>query len=524
LKAVIVSSGSDDSYTELASPGGSPTPERYAYYTSHMTAGNFSPPDPDMVGERWAEMWEERLEKNVPWGICFIQNLLDGPFWRDRALRERYDQVEAAVYLIGGWADYFPSSMLRIFANLEGPKRALIGPWGHQLPDVGIPGPRIEWLDDAFRWFDHWLKGIDNGIMDEPPLTIFVREYSEPATMRLEDPGAFRHEREWPLARREERRMYFRPGGVLEREPPGDGEAGEGDTLDYDPRVGVATGRHGNSWAQPLDQRIDEVHSLVYTSDPLDQDVEVTGNPRAVLHFSSTAGITLFVVKLCDVAPDGTSALVTKGYLNVAHRESHSDPSYIEPDQIYRVEIELLACAYRFKEGHRIRVDVASADFMNVWPTPEPCTNTILRTPEQPSHVIFPVVPAQDPSLREPDLEPSPHPLPKREEMEAPGFSITRDIIDDTVSMGYRTTRPWAPGRVSSGSITVSGDCPSRTIVRGDTRCTYAYQGRDIVVEAHCVTSSNEEAFHHTAQVEITVDGKPYFRKEWAVSVPREFV
>jgi hypothetical protein len=317
--------------------------------------------------------------------------------------------------------------------------------------------------------------------------------------------------------------MYLRPDGALSGEPPGDAEAGARNTLEYDPLVGVAAGRQGNSWAQPLDQRVDEIHSLVYTSDPLDQDVEITGNPRAVLHFSSTAEITLLVVKLCDVAPDGTSALVTKGYLNVAHRKSHSSPSYIEPGQTYWIDLELLACAYRFQKGHRIRVDVASADFLNLWPTPHPCTNTILRTPEHPSHVVLPIVPPQDPPLPGPDYGPSPHALPRREDMVAPGFSLTHDVIDNTMTLHFRTTRPWAPGRVNSGSITVSGSRPSHTVARGDTRRAYTYQGRDIIVEAHCVTSSNEEAFHHTVQVEITMDGKPYFQKGWSVSVPREF-
>jgi hypothetical protein len=524
LKAVIVRSGSDDPYTEWTNRGGSPAPELYAYYATHMTASNFSPPNPEMVGESWAEMWEERLEKNVPWGIPLVQNMLDGPFWRERAVRERYDQVQAAVFVIGGWADFFPSSLLRTFSNLKGPKRALIGPWGHQLPDVGIPGPRVDWLEDAFRWFDHWLKEIDNGIMDEPPLTLFVGAYSEPATIQVEVPGSFRHETEWPIARTEETSFFFRPDGAMIEDAPAKSESGARDLLVYDPRVGVAGGRHGNSWGRPLDQRIDEIRSLVYSSRPLDHDVEVTGNPRAVLYISSTARVTLFVVKLCDVAPDGTSALVTKGYLNVAHRDSRTPPSEIEPGQVYEIEVDLLACAHCFQAGHRIRIDVASADVLNLWPTPEPCINAVLRSPSHPSMVVLPIVPARDPPLPDPDLQPSPHPLPRRDEMHAPSFSITADVINSTLTYAFETMRPWAPRRVNRGSVTVSAEQPSHAIARGDTRRGYTYEGRDILVDAHCVTSSDEKAFHHTVQLEITVDGRPYAAKTWAVSVPRKFV
>ncbi len=460
LKAIIARSGTDDPYTEWTNPGGSPRPYMYENYSTTMTARNFSPPDPGEVGERWEEMWVERLEKNVPWGIPFIQNLVDGPFWRERSLRDNHDRVQCAVFVVGGWADWYHTPLLRTFANLNVPKRALIGPWGHLFPDGGIPSPRIDWLREALKWFDYWLKGIDTGVMREPPVTLFVREYSKPATIIMEDKGKFRCENEWPIARAQDTSMYFGEGGRLLRQPPMLGislrsTCGEGgqneceqsapppqDTLEYDARVGGCAGMHGGgpssiNWFMPLDQRLDEVQSLTYTTEPLEEDVEVTGLPRAILHFSSTANIMLFVVKLCDVAPDGTSALVTKGYLNVAHRESHSNPSYIEPGKVYEIKVELLACAYRFRKGHRIRIDIANADFLNVWPTPELCTNTIYRSAEQPSRVVLPIVPPRTSELPEPDLALSPNPPARRENLAPPKFSVSRDIINDTATVAY---------------------------------------------------------------------------------------
>ena len=525
LKAIIARSGTDDPYTEWTNPGGSPRPYMYTCYGPIMTASNFSPPDPEEVGDRWAEIWAERLEKNVPWGISFIQNLVDGPFWRDRSLRGNYDRVDCAVFVVGGWADWYHTPLLRTFAHLRGPKRALIGPWSHQWPDMGVPGPRIDWLREALKWFDYWLEGIDNGVIDEPPVTLFVREYSKPATILMEDRGAFRCENEWPMARTVHTPMYLRAEGVLGRDPSQEEET-DHDTLEYDPRVGASAGMHGGgpfniNWAMPLDQRADEIHSLVYTTEPLEEDVEVTGRPRAVLHVSSTAEITLFTTKLCDVAPDGTSALVTKGYLNVTHRKSHSNPSYIEPRVIYEIEIELLACAYRFKQGHRIRVDISNADFLNLWPTPKPSTNTIYRSTGRPSRIVLPVVPPQNPVLLEPDLKPSPHPAARREEMEAPAFSVSRDIINDTAAMEYRnsTGRGWS----NTARITVSEKDPSHVVVRADAHRGYNYTGKDIIVDAHCVTSSDKRAFHHTVEVEITVNDKRHFNKSWSVSVPRQF-
>ena len=520
LKAIIARSGTDDPYTEWTNPGGSPRLYTYECYAPIMTASNLSPPDPEEVGERWEQMWAERLEKNVPWGIPFIRNLRDGPFWRDRSLRGKYENVRCAVFVVGGWADWYHTPLLRTFASLQGPKRALIGPWSHQFPDGGIPGPRIEWLPEVLKWFDHWLKGVDRGVMDEPPVTIFVRRYSKPATIMMEDRGAFRYENEWPIARVQETPMYFAAGGTLRPTSPRADQAS--DALEYDPRVGTCAGMHGGgpfnvNWVMPLDQRPDEVYSLTYTTGPLDEDVEVTGRPRAVLYFCSTAPITQSVVKLCDVAPDGTSALVTKGYLNLAHRESHTDPSPIEPGRAYEVRVELLACAYRFDRGHRIRVDVAAADFLNVWPTPRLCTNTIYRCADRPSHIVLPVVPPQCPPLPEPDL--TLKPSARREDLEAPAFAVSRDIINDTGTVEYELS--YAPGWTHSASFTVSARDPAQAVVRSESNRASRCRGQDIVVKARCTTSSDADEFHHEVDVEITVDGRPHFAKSWTAAVPR---
>lgn len=523
LKAVIARSGTDDPYTEWTNPGGSPRPYMYTCYAPIMSAANFSPPDPEALGERWEEVWAERLENNVPWGIPFIQNLRDGPFWRDRSLRDKYDQVQAAVFVVGGWADWYHTPLLRTFANLAGPKRALIGPWSHQFPDRGIPGPRLDWLGQALKWFDRWLKEIDNGVMDEPPISLFVREYSPPATILTVDQGGFQHEDQWPPAPSQPTTLYLADNAALAPETTDDAA----DQIDFDPRVGAAAGFQGGgpfntNWTMPLDQRPDEVHSLVYTGQPLADALEVTGRPRVVLHFSSTARITLLTAKLCDVAPDGTSALVTKGYLNAAHRDAPAAPSYLEPGQIYEVEIEMLACAYRFREGHRLRLDIACADLLNIWPTPEPCTNTIYRGGARPSALVLPVRPPRDPSLPTPDLGVSPHPQPTREEMDAPQLSISRNPINDAATVHHEVA--YSPTWTSAADYTVSARDPAHVVVRTTTRQQHDYPGEKIVVSVQCDTESDACTFVHKVDIAITRNGRPYFNKTWSATVPREFL
>jgi putative CocE/NonD family hydrolase len=523
LKAIIARSGTDDPYTEWTNPGGCLRLYMYQCYAAIMAARNFAPPDPREWGERWEEVWQERLNKNIPWGMSWIRNLEDGPFWRERSLRGKYDKVKCAVFVVGGWADWYYTPLLRIFQNLSVPKRALIGPWCHQWPDQGIPGPRIDWQREAFKWWDYWLKGIDTGVMDGPPLTIFIREYSKPATILAEDKGEFRCENEWPIARTQYTPLYLRDNGQLRRQPPSEKEEGSGkDELQFDPRVGTCSGMQGGgpfniNWVMPLDQRPDEVHSLSYTSEVLTDEMEVIGLPRVVLHFSSTAEVTLLAVKLCDVAPDGTSALVTKGYLNVTHRESHDNPSFIEPGKVYEIEVELLACAYRLKRGHRIRLNIANADFLNVWPTPKLCTNTIYRGPDRASRIILPIVGAGTEPVPGPDLHLSPD-VPRIEELTRPSFCVGRDIINDLATSEYEN-----PEIKNKARFTVSAKNPANASLHSEGSFSCNYDGKEIETHATCLTESDAANFHHSVDLTVTIDGKEYFRKSWKESVPRGF-
>lgn len=525
LAAIIARSGTDDPYTEWTNPGGSPRPYMYMCYSPIMTVSNFSPPDPAEVGDRWEAIWADRLQSNVPWGIAFIEHLLDGPFWRDRSLRGHYDRVRCPVFVVDGWADWYFTPLLRIFSSLSVPKRALIGPWSHQWPDAAIPGPRIEWQSEALRWFDQWLKDVDTGVTREPPVTLFVSEHNPPASMRLMDRGSFRCETEWPPARAEATPFYLRAAGRLERAAPDEAAPDTGDRLDADPRAGLATGLHGggpfnDNWAMPLDQRLDEGVSLVYSTEPLAGDEEIIGQPRVSLHVASSARNALYAVKLCDVAPDGTSALITKGWLNAAHRDSHREPAALEPGRPVRLEFDLLACAHRVAAGHRIRVMIAGADFMNVWPMPERVRSTIFRSAARPSCITLPLAPPRTPPLPPPAIRPldSVPTVP-----EAPQhFTITRDVVNETQTLSYKVH--YTPQWFNEATVTVSAREPARAVIRGTSERRHTCAGKDIRVAATCVTESDANEFRHTVDLTVTINGRPHFARSWSRTVPREFM
>ncbi len=524
LKAIIVRSGNDDNYTEFIYPGGVLRPFVMWRYAPQMTAMNFAPPDPDLVGEKWSEIWEEHLRNNRPWGYGFIKHMLDGPYWRGQSLAPDYDRVRCAVFVIGGWADWYPTALLRAFSKLKVPKRALVGPWGHWWPEVHntVPGPRIDGHLEYKKWFDYWLKGIDNGVMDEPPVTLFKRQYKEPsARMYLEEPGFWQSEMDWPVPRTQYTPMYFHEGGRLSGERPAVSES-DSDRYEYDPAVGITSGIHAggsiNPWGMPVDQRLDQAHSLVYTSEPLEEDLEVTGNPTAALYLSSTADVAYFRVKLIDVAPDETAKLVRYGGLNATHRNSHSHPEPLETGAVHELKFDLKAMSYVFAKGHRIRVVVTGADMPNAWPTPKPASITLHRDSERPSHLVLPVVTAQNPELPAPALKPLANADP--DDLSQPKeYSITRDLVNNTTTLRLHVDRGTF---LVDSRYTVSSENPARATVNAKAVYTVDRPESEIQVTASELTTSNETSFRYVADVEVTVNGARHFNKSWSITVPRQ--
>jgi len=265
LKAIVVRSANDDVYTGFTNPGGCIRPWMFEYYAPLMNALNFAPPDPDLVGDRWSEIWAERLERSAPWSLGYIRNTLHGPYWREQSLAPDYHRVLCAVLLIEGWADWYATEELRAFRHLDAPKKVLIGPWGHYYPEEkeAFPGPRIDSRPLYLQWFDRWLKGIDNGVMQEPPVTVFVRDWQTPSLLCAEDAGTWRNEADWPPNRVQPTTMYLARAGTLSETAGDQGWV----RYSYQPSVGLTTGRRGlgstTPWAMPVDQRLDEANSVI---------------------------------------------------------------------------------------------------------------------------------------------------------------------------------------------------------------------------------------------------------------------
>ncbi len=205
LKAIVTICSTDDRYADdVHYMGGCLLGVEALSWAATMLAFNARPPDPAAVGERWRELWLERLDGSPPFIEAWLSHQLRDSYWKQGSVCEDYSAIECAVYAVGGWADPYRNTVLRLLEGLPGPRKGLIGPWSHNYPEDGVPGPAIGFLQEALRWWDHWLKGIDAGIMDEPMLRAWMQESAPPAAFYAERPGRWVAEPSWP-AEREQR-------------------------------------------------------------------------------------------------------------------------------------------------------------------------------------------------------------------------------------------------------------------------------------------------------------------------------
>ena len=375
LRAVLTLCASDDRYADdVHYRGGCLLAVDMLQWAVSMLVWNALPPDPAVAGAAWRERWLERLTVTPAFVEPWMSHQLRDDYWRHGSVREDYSAIEVPVYAVGGWSDGYTDAIPRLLTGLTVPRKGLIGPWSHAFPNDSVPGPEIGFLEEALRWWDHWLKGIDTGIMDEPMLRAWMQEYTPPAPHHRHWPGRWVAEPSWPppgAAR--DRRLYLQASGRLDGRP-GDGEERTHraeETAGLDAGSLTADGGFGD-W--PGDQRGEDGRSLSFTSPPLEEPAEILGNPRVRLSLSSDRPGASIVARLCDVAPTGESLLVTRDLFNLTHREGHDRAVPLVPGEAVTVEFPLKIIAHRFDAGHRIRLSVSTTYWPWMWPHPEPVT------------------------------------------------------------------------------------------------------------------------------------------------------
>ena len=372
LKAIAAVYATDDRYTDdMHFAGGALCALELAHYPLRILAMNALPPTPEPgePGDAFTERWLDRVRDTPPWVIQWLEEQHDGPYWRNGSARPDYDRIECPVLLVAGWRDGYRTAMLRLAKELRVPWQLLAGPWMHTMPDGGIPGPRYPFLEEVVHWFrSHLAPGETLQAGSPRPRTVFfLTGYDAPASPPASVSGNWMASDRWPEGVKDSV-LHLTGRGTLEAEPDCERVAV---VCPFDPAVGEMSGNwcppppgHG----LPSDQRPDEVRSAVFTSAPLQDPVDILGMPRVRFRVVHPGPGAIVAVKLADVAPDGSSQLVTRGSLSLAHRDSSTEPTPFPGDA--NVEIEFQATGWRFDAGHRIRLAVAGSDWPTVWPLP----------------------------------------------------------------------------------------------------------------------------------------------------------
>ena len=518
LKAIIPIYATDRRYTDdVHYGGGARRGIDFLDYPAYMVALNALPPVPSVYGEGWREEWLRRIEANEPWEIKWLEHQNEDDYWRRASVFFDYGAIEAATLVIAGHADGYRNMAFRAFERLQGPKKILFGPWSHMSPRLSMPGPRIDHVPVMIAWWRRWLSG-DAGVDAEPPISIFVRRWTDPEPDLGAYSGEWRAEPEWPPARLTDDR---RPLASTTRHHGG--AASPSDRLEIRGDVGVT----GSIWCAgtlpfglPWDQRPDEAFSLVYDW-PVAEETEIMGHPRVELTVAATAPVAFVCAKLCDVAPEGRSAMVTRGILNLTHRRSHEHPEPIPQGVSVPATIELDATSYVFEPGHTIRLDLAASDFPSSWPPPFGGTIEVDRAG---SALVLPVL--HGPPLLPPPVFERGHPEPSRPERVR--WEIREDVLarERTVTIDHGGVR----GRtgLADTSDRYWGEIGVRSHEPGNCRATarasleLGWDEATVRTEASATLRSDPYAWHLTIGLTVHEGDERIAERRWERSTARD--
>jgi len=350
------------------------------------------------------------LRDVAPYYYEWLAHPDDGPYWNFADIESKYDRIRIPALNLSGWHDegYGPIGAAR---NFQGTRQngslLIIGPWTHGAPSLAStwegeldfgPNAGLDYPALLLLWYDRWLKGIDNGVDKEAPVKLFVMGDNQ-----------WREEKEWPLARTRFTSYYLRSDRRLSTAKPGAGE--EPDRYTYDPLDPVVDPRQGT--LGPFDQSMFETRSdvLVYSTDPLERDVEVTGPIEAEIWASSSAKDTDFFVRLLDVHPDGKAYNLmspTLEVLRARYRNDESRPELLTPGKVELFKFRRMMTSNVFKAGHRIRIHITSSFFPHLDRNPntghafgsdaetQAADQAIYHDNEYSSRIVLPVIPREE--------------------------------------------------------------------------------------------------------------------------------
>jgi uncharacterized protein len=535
LKAIITVCSTDDRFRDDAHYMGGCLLNENLIWGSVLMSYNAYPPDPELVGGRWRAMWRDRLEHVTFFPALWLEHPRRDDYWKHGSVCENFSAINCPVYAIGGWADAYSNAIPRLLAGLEIPRKGLIGPWAHLYPHDGVPDPAIGFLQEALRWWDHWLKGVDTGIMAEPTLRVWMQESVPPKPFYNHRPGRWVAENQWPSPRITFKRHWL-DVGRLSSVPTVESQ------LDFcSPQTtGLGAGEwsgYGAPGDAPLDQRGDDGCSLTFDSEPLRESLEILGAPLVALEVAANRPVGLIAVRLNDIAPGGASTRVTFGVLNLTHRNGHEQPEPMEAGKRYPVKLRLNDIAHAFPAGHKLRLAISTSYWPIVWPAPEPLMVSVF-TGES-----FVDLPVRLPDPRDAALRPfEPPERAAAETTELRPASVRRIIERDRITNETIYTICNGLGELDSAELTrikdigleightlrrefrIGEEDPNLARAEVLQKTWFRRDGWQARVETRTRCSSNAEDFLLEADLTAYENDELFFTRTWTRRIKRDLL
>jgi uncharacterized protein len=531
LRAIASCYASDDRFADdVHYRGGLVLASDMLHWSVCMHGWQARPPDPAIVGERWRSMWRERL-RQPPWVAHWLAHQRRDRYWQQGSVRDRYDAISCPVLCVAGWTDGYRDSALRLLEHLQVPRRAIIGPWGHNDPVHGTPGPAVGILGELTRWWDRWLKGVDNGVDREPALVAYMQDSVAPAANRETRPGRWVAEPTWPSPN-VRAATWFLDRGSLDQTPTE--EVSEASVASVQ-TLGVAGGvwcADGKSADLATDQRHDDADSLCCDSAPLGQPLEILGVATLRLVIHADQPLAMISARLCEVRDDGSSLLVTRSQLNLYHHYSHAEPRLLVPGEPISVTLAMDSIAHRFAAGSRIRVAISPCYWPFSWPSPEPVTLTIRYDAD--ACLTLPVRARDAPDGLPRPLDEPEEPPPLATTLVRSGTPGTRRVTRDLATGRHDIEFVWDLGGLSelpngilyedTSTVTYSihDNDPLSAQVRVANTSTFGRGDWRILIRADGTMTSTATTFLTTSTLEVFEDRQRVFAQTWTDEFPRD--
>ena len=368
LKAIITLCSTVDRYADdIHYKGGCLLNENLGW-GSTMWAYSSRPPDPALVGQAWRKMWQERLEAEPFLPIGWLKHQRRDNYWKHGSVCEDFSKIKAATLAIGGWGDGYKNTVSHLVENLSCPVKGIVGPWIHKYPHFAVPGPRIDFLHEALRWWDRWLKNAKTDVENDPAYTVYLMDGVEPKSSYDYRKGQWVSFDQWPAQLPIKTLNLNKDFGLRKQ------KENVRKIISSPQTCGLDGGEYCAIWLGPDlpgDQRIDDVNSATFTTEELTKQIDIVGAPRVKLKLKPTTSTAQISVRLNHIHPTGASTRITYGVFNLGYVDGFDNPRKLRKGETISIEFNLDQIAYSVSKGHKIRLSISNAYWPLLWPTPE---------------------------------------------------------------------------------------------------------------------------------------------------------